>query len=435
MWWASYLELSDHSAPWAIGRLLETSPSSSSIWLLLSYPEGRLWSRAARVDPGSDVGRDLGGRLCRPRSSIPTREVSSARETSISRADRTGRRAPLASGSRSRPPCSSSSGWFACPAHPGGSPLPLLVGGAADRADHASSGSSRRRRERDLSDTSRPDRPPRHHPDPARLLRRARLEQASPLGSLQPRRRAAGGRSDDASRPPRPRARGSVARGRVLDRRRTRLGRRDGRTTVILPEPGERAVTQVTASGAPVAALVHDPRPARGSRPRAVGRCNRWPRARERAARRRGARAACRGTRLAGTNRRGDRCGAAAPRARSPRRRAAATRRSLAEAPARADPAQTTRIRRRRSPLAQEDLEQALAELREFARGIHPTVLREDGLDAAARVARPPVAGPGRGRRLGRRPARPTHRACRVLLRLRGADEHREARPRRRMRR
>ena len=33
---------------------------------------------------------------------------------------------------------------------------------------------------------------------------------------------------------------------------------RDGATTV-LPEPGERAVTQVLASGAPVAALVHDP--------------------------------------------------------------------------------------------------------------------------------------------------------------------------------
>jgi signal transduction histidine kinase len=32
---------------------------------------------------------------------------------------------------------------------------------------------------------------------------------------------------------------------------------------------------------------------------------------------------------------------------------------------------------------AQDDLEQALAELREFARGVHPSVLREDGLDAA----------------------------------------------------
>jgi signal transduction histidine kinase len=33
---------------------------------------------------------------------------------------------------------------------------------------------------------------------------------------------------------------------------------------------------------------------------------------------------------------------------------------------------------------AREDVERALGELREFARGIHPSVLREDGLDAAA---------------------------------------------------
>jgi signal transduction histidine kinase len=44
---------------------------------------------------------------------------------------------------------------------------------------------------------------------------------------------------------------------------------------------------------------------------------------------------------------------------------------------------------------AQADLEGALAELREFARGVHPSILREDGLDAAletlARRASVPV--------------------------------------------
>ena len=37
---------------------------------------------------------------------------------------------------------------------------------------------------------------------------------------------------------------------------------------------------------------------------------------------------------------------------------------------------------------AQDDVEEALAELREFARGVHSSVLREDGLDAAMGTAR-----------------------------------------------
>ena len=54
---------------------------------------------------------------------------------------------------------------------------------------------------------------------------------------------------------------------------------------------------------------------------------------------------------------------------------------------------------------AQEDLESALAELREFARGVHPSILREDGLDAAvqtlARQAPIPVSvSPGTAVRL-----------------------------------
>ena len=48
---------------------------------------------------------------------------------------------------------------------------------------------------------------------------------------------------------------------------------------------------------------------------------------------------------------------------------------------------------------AQDDLESALGELREFARGVHPSILREDGLDAAvqtlARRASVPVAVSG----------------------------------------
>ena len=46
-----------------------------------------------------------------------------------------------------------------------------------------------------------------------------------------------------------------------------------------------------------------------------------------------------------------------------------------------ADPATATALEQ-----AQGEVEQALGELREFARGVHPSVLREDGLDAAVEV-------------------------------------------------
>jgi signal transduction histidine kinase len=71
----------------------------------------------------------------------------------------------------------------------------------------------------------------------------------------------------------------------------------------------------------------------------------------------------------------------------------------LALAQAEADPAAGTTLDH-----ARVDVEQALAELREFARGVHPSVLREDGLDSAvetlARRAPLPVeiVGTARGR-------------------------------------
>jgi signal transduction histidine kinase len=71
----------------------------------------------------------------------------------------------------------------------------------------------------------------------------------------------------------------------------------------------------------------------------------------------------------------------------------------LALAQAEADPAAVATLDH-----AREDVEQALGELREFARGVHPSVLREDGLDSAldtlARRAPVPVevVGTARGR-------------------------------------
>ena len=77
---------------------------------------------------------------------------------------------------------------------------------------------------------------------------------------------------------------------------------------------------------------------------------------------------------------------------------------------------------------AQDEIEQAITELRELARGIHPTLLRDEGLEAAvvSLARRTPL--PVTVRRLGF-DAGPGHgRAGRLLRRRRGAHERRQAR-------
>ena len=78
---------------------------------------------------------------------------------------------------------------------------------------------------------------------------------------------------------------------------------------------------------------------------------------------------------------------------------------------------------------ASDELALALEELRELARGIHPAVLTDRGLDAALEglAARTPLAGRARAGRAA--PAR-ADRGGRVLRRLRGGRERRQARER-----
>ena len=151
---------------------------------------------------------------------------------------------------------------------------------------------------------------------------------------------------------------------------------------VVLPEPGGRAVTQVTASGAPVAAFVHDP--ALLEDPdlvRSVAATAGLVLENERlAAEVRAQLAEVRASRariVEATD---------AERQRLERDLHDGAQQRLVGLSLKLRLAQT----RMDDPDAvatlagaQDDLEQALAELREFARGIHPTVLREDGLDAA----------------------------------------------------
>jgi Histidine kinase len=162
---------------------------------------------------------------------------------------------------------------------------------------------------------------------------------------------------------------------------------------VELPEAGSRAVTHVVAGGVPVAALVHDP--ALLEEPELVESV------------RATAALVLENERLAAEIR-AQLAEVQASRARivtatdeerrrlerdlhdGAQQRLVGLSLKLALAQVGADPAAADALAN-----AQEDLEHALAELREFARGVHPSILREDGLDAAlqtlARRASVPV--------------------------------------------
>ena len=74
------------------------------------------------------------------------------------------------------------------------------------------------------------------------------------------------------------------------------------------------------------------------------------------------------------------------------------------------------------------ELQEASAELRELARGIHPAVLTERGLVGGDRRAGDPLAVPGRGRRPAAGPLPAGDRGHRLLHGRRGADQRRQVR-------
>ena len=75
----------------------------------------------------------------------------------------------------------------------------------------------------------------------------------------------------------------------------------------------------------------------------------------------------------------------------------------------------TARRRRTLIDASIDELKESLDELRELARGIHPAVLSERGLEPAAAGARRPLRGPGGARRRARRAAcRPRSRPPRT---------------------
>ena len=151
-----------------------------------------------------------------------------------------------------------------------------------------------------------------------------------------------------------------------------------------LPPPAGRAVTQVLAAGAPVAALVHDPalldepdliESVRAIAGLVIENARLAAEVQAQLAEVRASRA---------------RIVAAADDERrrlerdlhdGAQQRLVALSLRLRLAQTDADP-----LARLALELAQDEVERALGELREFARGIHPSVLREDGLDAAVEM-------------------------------------------------
>ena len=90
----------------------------------------------------------------------------------------------------------------------------------------------------------------------------------------------------------------------------------------------------------------------------------------------------------------------------------------------------TTRSWRALLDQAQDELKTSLAELRELARGIHPAVLTERGLEAAVQTLVAARTGAGDGGRGGRRAAAGAGGERGVLRRLGGAGERRQVRAR-----
>ena len=130
---------------------------------------------------------------------------------------------------------------------------------------------------------------------------------------------------------------------------------------------------------------------------RGVGSCNGRARARERAPGGGGPVATRGGTGVARPDRRRGRRRTPSNRAKPPRRRTATTGHlsvSLGLEASRADAATSDTLGR-----AQEEVDGAIAELRELARGIHPTLLRDEGLAAGRPGARASNAGPRHGAR------------------------------------
>ncbi len=245
-WWASYLELAEHAGARVAGQLLADVPLILIVWLLLSYPEGRLWSNAARatvvagwvataagglaavlLDPGSEDPVGQGTSALGVAVAIATAVLIVVRLVGLPSVRRRVALPLLVAGLLTFP---TSLVWLAAQA--GGNwtfadefvPIDRLVAILIPAGYFAGLAWTRVRRSgvsslvvelQEGGATTLRDRLARTLGDPS-------LEVAYWIGDGH-------GWVDGAGQP------------------------------IALPEPGDRAVTQVTVSGSPIAALVHDP--------------------------------------------------------------------------------------------------------------------------------------------------------------------------------
>ena len=378
-WSLSYFQLSGSSGAWILGWLLANLPTVLIVWLLLSYPEGRLWSRAARATVMATGIAVAGGALSTvfldPDASSLLSPGNLQLENLIGQA--TAALGLCVAGA--------TTGLIAVrlirlPAARRRLALPLLVGGLLTVPTTVVWLAAQANADWDFANS---------------FLSVDRIVSILiPLGYFtglawtRIRRSGVSSLVVDLQEGGATTLRDRLARtlgDPSLDVAYWIGGDRgwvdgDGRT-VELPEPGERAVTQVTASGAPVAALVHDP--ALLEDPdlvRSVAATAGLVLENERlAAEVRAQLAEVRASRariVEATDAERQRLERDLHDGAQQRLVGLSLRLRLAQAGA-SDPDAVASL-----VAAQDDLEQALAELREFARGIHPTVLREDGLDA-----------------------------------------------------
>ena len=358
----------------------------SSSTLVLTFPEGRAWSRAARVAiAGAYVGdaRRSARRRLRAR---PTRATCSrSRRSRRSPTPSTGRRDRWASPSRSACSCCVVRRLRVLRGPARRAQAPLLAGaGLAVLAARALAGLGERDR-RGRGDAR----------DDRSLASRCSFRSASSRGSSWSRLR----RSEASDLVVELRTEGATSLrerlARVLGDPTLDVAYRldDGRYVdaagrpLELPQGPERAITLVTARGEEVAALVHDPalldEPALVESVRATAGLvleNERLAAEVRVAARRGA-----GVARAGSSPRPTPSGGESSAISTTARSSGSSRSpSRSGSRRRADAARDSDVLAR----AQDEVDEAIAELRELARGIHPTLLRDEGLAGGGRGAR-----------------------------------------------
>ena len=214
---AADLQWSSAHAVWTLGFLLDGLWAALLVQVVLTFPEGRPWSRAAAITIAGAYVATIGGQTAGALRSRFARPALSLRPAGGGRCDRPGpgrprhcRRSRAARPRRATPAQPARTG----PARTGPSARGRRSHGSGRRA---LAGLAERDRRRRLE--ARHGRPLRRAARSARPRGGRVLVAPSSVGGVRPRRRAAHGGSDQPARAPRARARRPDGRARLSARR------------------------------------------------------------------------------------------------------------------------------------------------------------------------------------------------------------------------